>query len=136
MHDEESVIETVLADLDVRLVESARLGVDYNAVCHSPSRTIIVRWGLDAVTKRCAIAHELGHVHHGHDCSTPRYERDADEWAALQLPDEDRVSQVASESDHSPAAMAEELGVTPQLLGIWLKMYEAGRVPCTWDCLR
>lgn len=35
--------------------------------------------------RRGTIGHELGHAHHGHDCSTDRNERQADAFAARLL---------------------------------------------------
>ena len=32
--------------------------------------------------------------------------------------------------------MAVELGVTPNLLTIWMQLYQAGRITPSWDCVR
>ncbi|RSZ61511.1 ImmA/IrrE family metallo-endopeptidase [Corynebacterium hylobatis] len=131
----DSLLEARLASLGVHLVESGRLNDSLNAAYHHDTRTIVVRWGLDPVTRRCAIAHELGHAHWGHDCSTPRYERDADEYAAELLLTLDIVEQASLDLDHAAPAVAAELGVTPYLLEVWMKLYETGRIKPNYDCI-
>lgn len=130
----EDRLADMLAGLDVHLVESARLDARFNAVWHPASRTVIVRRGLDPVTHTCAIAHELGHIVNGDTCSSPRAERLADEWAAQQLIQADRVEDVAADCDGAPTAIAAELGVTPHLLSVWMQLYAAGRIT-TWSCI-
>ncbi|EEW50456.1 hypothetical protein HMPREF0290_0904 [Corynebacterium efficiens YS-314] len=94
-----------------------------------------MRWGLDAVTRRCAIAHELGHEHYGHDCSTPGAERLADEWAAMKLVTVDDVETAAESCEGQPSAIAAEIGITPHLLSTWMRLHEAGRTSQQWSCL-
>ncbi|KXB52761.1 ImmA/IrrE family metallo-endopeptidase [Corynebacterium sp. DNF00584] len=130
----EDRLADMLAGLNVRLVESSKLDPQYNAVWHPASRTVIVRRDLDPVTRTCAIAHELGHIVNGDTCSSPRAERLADEWAALQLIEADRVEDVAADCDGVPTAVAAELGVTPHLLGVWMQLFAAGRVS-TMSCM-
>lgn len=126
-------LERLIADAGVRIVETGRLTRSLNACYHEPSRTIIVRWGLDPVTRVCAIAHELGHAHYGHDCSSARAEREADEWAARALLTVDLVEDAGRECDGAACAIAAELGVTPALLELWMQMYQAGRIPYTYE---
>ncbi len=132
----EERLEALVESMGLRLVESSRLSADLNACYHAASGIILVRWGLDPVTRRCAIAHELGHAWAGDTCSNPRAERAADEWAALHLLDLDDVERVALDTDHAPAAMAAELGVTLSLLEIWMQLYNAGRIRRSWHCVR
>lgn len=131
----EERLEALAEDMGVRLVETGRLSPELNACFHAPTMTVFVRHGLDPVTRRCAIAHELGHAQAGDECSSPRAEKTADEWAAKNLLDLDEVETVARDVDHAPSAMAAELGVTPHLLAVWMRMYEAGRIRVEWDCL-
>lgn len=42
---------------------------------------------LNHAQRRSVIAHELGHAHYGHDCDSPRNERQADAFAAGLLVD-------------------------------------------------
>lgn len=126
----EERLEALAEDMGVRLVETGRLSMEFNACFHAPTKTIFIRHGLDPVTRRCAIAHELGHAHAGDTCSSSRAE-----WAASNLLDLDEVEAVAMDVDHAPSAMAAELGVTPNLLAVWMRLYEAGRIRAERDCL-
>lgn len=119
----------LLAQAGVELVETGKLDARYNACYHQATRTIIVRTGLDPATRTCAIGHELGHAANGDDCSNSRAERLADEWTARHLIDVDLVEAAAADSGGAPSAIAAELGVTPRLLGTWMQLYEAGRIP-------
>lgn len=124
----EAALETLAHNMGITVIETSKLGSTLNACFHPPTQTIFIKIGLDPVTRRCAIAHELGHAHYGHDCSTPGAERQADEWAAQQLLDVGDVEVVGWECEGSAAAMAAELGVTPHLLDLWMRMYERGRI--------
>ncbi|MHC9566425.1 ImmA/IrrE family metallo-endopeptidase [Corynebacterium diphtheriae] len=124
----EAALETLAHNMGITVIETSKLGSTLNACFHPPTQTIFIKIGLDPVTRRCAIAHELGHAHHGHNCSTPGAERQADEWAAQQLLDVGDVEAVGLECEGSAAAMAAELGVTPHLLVLWMGMYERGRI--------
>lgn len=129
----EDRLHALLDEQGVELVETGRLDARYNACFHAGSHTIVVRGGLDPVTRACTIAHEIGHAAHGDSCSSPRAERLADEWAAQRLVDGDRIEEIAADCGGAPSAIAAELGVTPHLLGVWMRMLEAGRVS-TFSC--
>lgn len=124
----EAALETLAHTMGITVIETSKLGSTLNACFHPASQTIFIKIGLDPVTRRCAIAHELGHAHYGHACSTPGAERQADEWAAQQLLNVGDVEAVGLECEGSAAAMAAELGVTPHLLVLWMGMYERGRI--------
>lgn len=124
----EAALETLAHTMGITVIETSKLGSTLNACFHPPTQTIFIKIGLDPVTRRCAIAHELGHAHYGHDCSTPGAERQDDEWAARQLLDVGDVEVVGWECEGSAAAMAAELGVTPYLLVLWMGMHERGRI--------
>ncbi|AMO91625.1 hypothetical protein AWU68_1344 [Corynebacterium simulans] len=108
----EDRLHALLDEQGVELVETGRLDARYSA---------------------CAIAHELGHAAHGDSCSSPRAERLADEWAAQRLVDGDRIEKIAADCDGAPSAIAAELGATPHLLEVWMRLLEAGRV-MTMSC--
>lgn len=130
-------LENLATTMGIRIVESNRLDRRLNACWHAPSQTIFVRYNLDPVTWRCAVAHELGHAHNGDECSTERAERAADEYAARTLLDLHNVMEASYYNDGAPSAVAAELGVTPHLLSVWQQMYAAGRIPTnTWCELR
>lgn len=128
MSSVEAALETLAHTMGITVIETSKLGSTLNACFHPPTQTIFIKIGLDPVTRCCAIAHELGHAHYGHNCSTPGAERQADEWAAQQLLDVGDVETVGLECEGSAAAMAAELGVTPHLLVLWMGMYERGRI--------
>jgi hypothetical protein len=74
------------------------------------------------LTERQAIAclaHELGHRHFGHWCSTPANERRAWEYAAGLVITPGEYAVAETRVGHHPAALAIELGVTPQLVHAW-----------------
>lgn len=50
-------------------------------------RHITLRTGMSLAQARSTLAHELGHAHYGHDCTTPMYERQARRYAARLLID-------------------------------------------------
>ena len=62
-----------------------------------------------------------GMLNYGHDCSAPRFEYQADRWAAKQLLDGRVTHDLLREYRTRPGALASELGVTPGLLNLWLK---------------
>lgn len=65
--------------------------------------------------RRCVIAHELGHVFHGHDCDTQEAEDQADAFAARLLIDPTRYAAaeaVSTDPDH----LADELDVTRDIV--------------------
>lgn len=89
---------------------------------------VLLREGLSHVEQLCTLAHELGHVHHGH---TPgmagwwsvRQEMQADRWAAQLL-----VSPVEYEAaerlyGHEVSGVAYELGVTRHVVEVWQKLH-------------
>lgn len=131
----EDRLEAVCERMGVKLIERPDLRVDLNACWHADTRSIVVRWGLDPVTRRCAIAHELGHADAGHDCSSPRAERDADEFAAWLLIPSWQVEDLSYQIGWSPAELCSELGVTPHLFQVWVRMYEVGRIKEYSNCL-
>lgn len=63
---------------------------------YSPSeRRIYFDMRLTYNERRGTIGHELGHAHHGHDCSTEANERQADTFAARLLIHPDDYAEVA-----------------------------------------
>lgn len=135
MNDLDRRLTELIDQEHVTVIETGKLAGHLNAAYHPDSKLIFVRWGLDDVTRRCAIAHELGHAYHGHDCSTPAHERIADEWAATHLITVDDVETAAYNCDGVASAIAAEIGVTPQLLTVWTRLHEAGRIKQDWNCL-
>lgn len=91
-------------------------------------RVIVLRPDLDAVTRRCVLAHELAHHHYRDDCTSPSAERRAWRWAANRLIRVEQIVQCALEHPDHPELWCEQLHVTPHVLRTWLaqpRNYEA-----------
>lgn len=92
-------------------------------------RQIILRFGLDRVTRRCVLAHELGHAHHrdvrsGFDSIDSRAERRADAFAALLLISPTEYAQAELQHGPSIAGLAHALDVSPHLIRVWRGEHE------------
>ena len=122
----EDRLDMLTEKLKARVVETHRLNQALNACYVAEKRVIYVRKNLDPATRACAIAHELGHVFYGHDCSTPRFEYQADRWAAEQLLGGLVAPGMLLEYRSRPGALAAELGVTPRFLQVWLQLHHLG----------
>ncbi len=83
---------------------------------YSPSEgRIYFDLSLTPDERRCTIAHELGHAHHGHTCDSLTAERQADTFAAELLIDPAEyaaLEQVSTDRFY----IADELGITIDLL--------------------
>ncbi len=92
------------------------------------SKTITVRKGLPRRKVRSLIAHELGHAHYGHTISTPKAERQADQYAARLLISEDdyRATEVAYGTNVEKLAF--ELDVTPNIIEAWRTLHERPKI--------
>ncbi len=82
--------------------------------------TIVIRSGLRRIHDRVALTHEIGHAIHGHDCSEPKQELQADIFAAKKLIDPKLLKRLKPYRD-DVAALALELGVTQRLLRIFFE---------------
>ena len=119
-------LESLIEQAGVLVVVSPHLSLSLNSCYLSESRTIYVRRGLDPITYTCAVAHELGHAYYDHDCSAPRFEYQADRWAAKQLLEGRLTFEILCEYRTRPSALAAELGVTPRFLQVWLQLHRLG----------
>lgn len=110
------------------LAHASRLGVSVH-VAHLPApyrgwydidaAQVVYDWDLTPDEQREVLAHELGHVHHGHACEgNPDHERLADTYAARLLihPEEYAAAERVAEN---PTYIAEELSVSTHLVGIY-----------------
>lgn len=70
---------------------------------------------LNSDERRCVIAHELGHVFHGHDCAAQGAEDQADAFAARLLIDPVRYA-TAEAISTDPDFLADELDVTRDIV--------------------
>lgn len=96
------------------------------------SGLIVVNSERPLQAKRITLAHEIGHRVFGHDWTTERHDRAADERAAETY----AVRLLVSEDDFRraelcvgghPHALAKELNLTPQHVVLWKASYERER---------
>lgn len=83
---------------------------------YDPSTSRVwISLGLTPDEQRSVLAHELGHVHHGHTCGSDRAERAADRYAADLLIDADRYAELErlGLDEH---IIADELDVTVDIV--------------------
>lgn len=64
---------------------------------------------------RSTLAHEIGHTHYGHNCSTPTFERQARAYAAQLLIDPAEYARLETINDDSHW-LADEFSVTPEII--------------------
>lgn len=102
-------------------VHVAHLPHPYQGYYDSDKKLVVYGFDLSPVERRCVLAHELGHAFYDHQGEDdPSFEEAADLYAALLLIDpEDFVE--AEQIDPSPGAIAEELGVTTDLIRVYEK---------------
>ncbi|MHA3682826.1 ImmA/IrrE family metallo-endopeptidase [Leucobacter sp. HY1908] len=113
------------------LAEATRLGVTVKyAPLQPPLRgayipahdLIIIDQLLTLPQRRETLAHELGHAHHGHNCSSPRNEAQAWRRAAQLAVNVDDYARAERLNPH-PAAIALELDLTTTLIIEWQKHF-------------
>jgi len=76
---------------------------------------ITLKRGLAPTQLLCTLMHELGHAAYGHSATTPRYEREANHWAAVRLiSKQDFVDAILV--DNNAVAIAYRLGVLPDVV--------------------
>lgn len=121
------------------LAEAARLGIAVKyASLDQPLRgaylpehsLIIIDKALTLPQRRETLAHELGHAHYGHDCTTPTTEAQAWRRAAHLTVNPDAYARAERLNPH-PAAIALELDLTPTLILEWQKHYAHGYLRTT-----
>lgn len=113
---EHARLNGITVDYVHALPDLGRLYVDEQA--------IVLRHGLDTITERCVLTHELGHHHYQHRCSTPRAEYQADRWAAAKLINPNDVVECGRVWPTNPEKWCWELGVTERILRAWLRDHQ------------
>lgn len=78
-------------------------------------RRIYLHTRLTAFERRSTLAHELGHAHYGHSCSTKRGEHQARAYAARLLIDPAEYARLERVNPDTHW-LAEEFSVTPQII--------------------
>jgi len=104
-------------------VEWRDLGELRRGEYHPAERTIVLSPRLNTPQLVACLAHELGHARFGHGVSTPANERRAWEYAAALVIGVEEYAGAEQRVGHHPAALAIELGVTPQLVLAWQRWW-------------
>lgn len=87
-------------------------------------KTILINAHCEPLTQKVALAHELGHIHYGHDWRANPHSKGRDEYQAnkfasgLLIRDEDFAKAVRISQDKR--SIAKELAVPLRILEIWL----------------
>lgn len=108
---------------------AARLGINVvlgrlrsaNGLWIPEEHTVILKQGMRRLLERSVLAHEIGHAVLGHPDDSPRNERQADRYAARQLINPERLTEVARYSP-DPGQWCVDLQVTPHLLETFLSL--------------
>lgn len=117
-------LEKIAHHMGVHIIEDPHLTPALNGCYLHHRRLIVLQYHLDPYTKRCTLAHELGHATFGDQgpC-TLREERRADQFAAhLLIRPEDYAAAEQQHEGHL-GAIAHELEVTPHLVRVWRDMW-------------
>ncbi len=102
-------------------VHAARLEPGVLGEWYEDEREVYFDLTLSPIEQVSVIAHELGHAHYGHRCEDARGEEDqADEYAARLLIDPRRYAELERAGLHLHD-IAEELGVTTDLLHVFMQ---------------
>lgn len=88
------------------------------------SHTLVIKSGMRAVHKRNACAHGVGHAALEHLDDRPRFEVQADRYAAANLIDVDEFRELLKWSPDLEH-LVQELGVTKRLIRAFLGSYPA-----------
>lgn len=87
------------------------------------SGLVLINHHKSALTQKVALAHEMGHWHHGHDWSAAhdveRDERQADIYAARLLIRPVDYALAERVTGPHPGALARELEVTARMVELW-----------------
>lgn len=102
-------------------VHVAHLPHPYMGYYDAENKAVVYDFNLTPVERVSVLAHELGHAFYDHRCTDdPDAEEAADLYAAYLLIDPDAYA-AAEAIDPSPGAIAEELGVTEDLVRVFEK---------------
>jgi hypothetical protein len=99
------------------------LGSRRHGEYHRDTDTIVLNPRLDHRQAVACLAHELGHRHFGHACSTPADERRAWEFAAALLVSPADYAAAEARACADPAGIADELGVTVRVVEAWRRWW-------------
>lgn len=94
-------------------VKLARLDGGIKGFYDPISATIYLSRRLTPAEMRCTLAHELGHVYWGHDCTSPMNENQANDYACRLLIAPEAYAQ-AEQINSDISFIADELDVLPE----------------------
>lgn len=116
-------MERLLKDADSQGVRVFFLPLDEVNGFVNADRAVVINSRLSERKQRVVLAHELGHLYHGHDWrlahDQERDERQADIYAALILIDPVEYALAERIYDGCLGSIANELGVTRRLVELW-----------------
>jgi hypothetical protein len=115
---------TLCADQGIE-VRWQDLGDTRRGEFRSRDNTIVISPRLTARQAVACLAHELGHAHYRHECSSPTNERRAWEFAAALVITPAEYAAAEARVGHDVAALAIELAVTPRLIEAWRRWWVA-----------
>jgi len=116
-------LEDIAHALGVRVVSKIPSGQRWGSYCHR-TRTIRLHPEIAALQRQYVLAHEIGHHYYGHTGCDPRWEWEADVYAATMLIRRDdwrRATQIHDRVE----AVAMELSVLPKVVRIYHSHLEA-----------
>ncbi|WP_336631795.1 MULTISPECIES: ImmA/IrrE family metallo-endopeptidase [unclassified Microbacterium] len=102
-------------------VHVAHLPAPYRGFYDHGNSRVVYDFNLTPIERACVVAHELGHVFHGHtEYGNANHERMADLYAARLLIEPAALARLSREFPDGDE-LAEELGVERRLLDIYLR---------------
>lgn len=105
--------------LGVRVIEAELPGILCGLYDHE-AHAIWIDSTMSPIQRNSTLMHELGHAFYRHSACTPRWEKEASEWAARQLVDEDEFVSAMRLYEGS-IAVANELGVLPRDIDFYVQ---------------
>jgi Zn-dependent peptidase ImmA (M78 family) len=102
-------------------VRVAHLEHPYAGYYDSERKIVVYDFDLTPIERRSVLAHELGHAYYDHQCQDDRRGEDAADLYAAYLLIDPRAYVAAEKIDPSPAAIADELGVTEEVVHTYEK---------------
>lgn len=91
------------------------LGEKLSGLCDQVDRCIYLNLGLTLAEQRSTLAHEIAHAYYGHDCTLPKYERQARRYAATLLVEPNEYARL-ERMNSDQHWLAEEFCVTPKII--------------------
>lgn len=102
-------------------VHVAHLEHPYAGYYDSERKIVVYDFNLTPRQRRCVLAHELGHAYYDHQCQDDRRSEDAADLYAAYLLIEPGAYVDAVRTDPSSDSIAEELGVTEEVVRTYEK---------------